>query len=91
SHLPPYAVFLSDPSRVDRVLYPKLPSTGKKSIVFFYYNQISLYLQFLHALEIAAMDLHNLPFKVGQLVETRSFLQGYRGAWFRCKVYYYAI
>ncbi|TYH75484.1 hypothetical protein ES332_D04G022600v1 [Gossypium tomentosum] len=32
------------------------------------------------------MDLHNLPFKVGQLVETRSFLQGYRGAWFRCKI-----
>ncbi|CAK7327204.1 unnamed protein product [Dovyalis caffra] len=32
------------------------------------------------------MDEHDLPFKVGQLVEARSFLQGYRGAWFRCKI-----
>ncbi|KAE8709199.1 Aproteint domain-containing protein [Hibiscus syriacus] len=32
------------------------------------------------------MDPHNLPFEVGQLVETRSFLHGYRGAWFRCKI-----
>ncbi|XP_022764343.1 uncharacterized protein LOC111309594 [Durio zibethinus] len=32
------------------------------------------------------MDPHSLPFEVGQLVETRSFLAGYRGAWFRCKI-----
>ncbi|KAM7273266.1 hypothetical protein ACFE04_027930 [Oxalis oulophora] len=32
------------------------------------------------------MDKHRLPFEVGQLVETRSFLSGYRGAWFRCKI-----
>ncbi|MCL7038509.1 hypothetical protein MKW94_022173 [Papaver nudicaule] len=28
----------------------------------------------------------NLPFEVGQLVESKSFLEGYRGAWFRCKI-----
>ncbi|KAL1559575.1 hypothetical protein AAHA92_09904 [Salvia divinorum] len=28
----------------------------------------------------------NLPFKVGQLAEVRSFEEGYRGAWFRCKI-----
>ncbi|GAV85725.1 hypothetical protein CFOL_v3_29159, partial [Cephalotus follicularis] len=27
-----------------------------------------------------------LPFKVAQVVEARSFLKGYRGAWFRCKI-----
>ncbi|KAL5542148.1 hypothetical protein UlMin_009858 [Ulmus minor] len=27
-----------------------------------------------------------VPFKVGEEVEARSFLQGYRGAWFRCKI-----
>ncbi|XP_028055200.1 uncharacterized protein LOC114259392 isoform X1 [Camellia sinensis] len=27
-----------------------------------------------------------LPFKVGQLAESISFLPGYRGAWFRCKI-----
>ncbi|XP_059650903.1 uncharacterized protein LOC132297474 [Cornus florida] len=27
-----------------------------------------------------------LPFKVGQLAESRSFQIGYRGAWFRCKI-----
>ncbi|KAL6202804.1 hypothetical protein ACLB2K_026509 [Fragaria x ananassa] len=32
------------------------------------------------------MALHTLPFKVGQDVETRSFLKGFRGAWFRCKI-----
>uniref|UniRef100_A0A2P2K9M5 Uncharacterized protein LOC105129476 isoform X3 n=1 Tax=Rhizophora mucronata TaxID=61149 RepID=A0A2P2K9M5_RHIMU len=32
------------------------------------------------------MDEHGLPFKVGQLVEVRSFLTGYRGAWFHCKI-----
>ncbi|KAK6254820.1 hypothetical protein SCA6_016125 [Theobroma cacao] len=32
------------------------------------------------------MDPRNLPFEVGQQVETRSFLAGYRGAWFRCKI-----
>lgn len=26
------------------------------------------------------------PFKVGQLVEARSFMRGFRGAWFRCKI-----
>ncbi|XP_018472810.1 uncharacterized protein LOC130503760 [Raphanus sativus] len=28
----------------------------------------------------------NLPFKVGQTLEVRSFEEGYRGAWFRCKI-----
>ncbi|KAG7533059.1 Agenet domain plant type [Arabidopsis thaliana x Arabidopsis arenosa] len=28
----------------------------------------------------------NLPFEVGQTVELRSFISGYRGAWFRCKI-----
>ncbi|KAG6418683.1 hypothetical protein SASPL_120887 [Salvia splendens] len=28
----------------------------------------------------------NLPFKVGQLAEVRSFEEGFRGAWFRCKI-----
>ncbi|KAK6161373.1 hypothetical protein DH2020_004754 [Rehmannia glutinosa] len=28
----------------------------------------------------------NLPFKVGELAEARSFEKGYRGAWFRCKI-----
>ncbi|XP_062015690.1 uncharacterized protein LOC133732211 isoform X1 [Rosa rugosa] len=32
------------------------------------------------------MGLHNLPFKVGQDIESRSFMKGYRGAWFRCKI-----
>eukprot|EP00257_Ricinus_communis_P019806 XP_015578900.1 uncharacterized protein LOC8276931 isoform X2 [Ricinus communis] len=32
------------------------------------------------------MDKYNLPFKVGQLAEARSFVSGYRGAWFRCKI-----
>ena len=33
------------------------------------------------------MDKHDhLPLKVGQLAEAKSFLQGFRGAWFRCKV-----
>ncbi|CAK9143561.1 unnamed protein product [Ilex paraguariensis] len=33
------------------------------------------------------MDKHEvLPFKVGQLAEARSFLSGYRSAWFRCKI-----
>ncbi|KAG9451787.1 hypothetical protein H6P81_004691 [Aristolochia fimbriata] len=27
-----------------------------------------------------------LPFQVGQLVESMTFLQGFRGAWFRCKI-----
>lgn len=27
-----------------------------------------------------------LPFQIGQLVESRCFLIGYRGAWFRCKI-----
>ncbi|KAI9194666.1 hypothetical protein LWI28_008053 [Acer negundo] len=32
------------------------------------------------------MDKDKLPLKVGQLAESRSFLSGYRGAWFRCKI-----
>ncbi|CAH9095385.1 unnamed protein product [Cuscuta epithymum] len=31
------------------------------------------------------MDFH-LPFEVGQSAEAKSFQQGYRGAWFRCKI-----
>jgi hypothetical protein len=27
-----------------------------------------------------------LPFQVGDLIEAKSFLNGYRGAWFRCKI-----
>ncbi|KAH7522156.1 hypothetical protein FEM48_Zijuj07G0108400 [Ziziphus jujuba var. spinosa] len=33
------------------------------------------------------MGLHNLPFEVGDEVESRSFIQGFRGAWFRCKIH----
>lgn len=33
------------------------------------------------------MDEHDLPFKVNDLVEVRSYIAGYRGAWFRCKVF----
>ncbi|ONM25076.1 Agenet domain-containing protein [Zea mays] len=32
------------------------------------------------------MDLL-LPYKIGDLAESKSFLNGYRGAWFRCKVH----
>ncbi|OMO99708.1 hypothetical protein CCACVL1_03670 [Corchorus capsularis] len=32
------------------------------------------------------MDPCRIPFEVGQLVEMKSFLSGYRGAWFRCKI-----
>ncbi|WJX43449.1 hypothetical protein P8452_30549 [Trifolium repens] len=28
----------------------------------------------------------DLPFQVGDLIEAKSFLNGYRGAWFRCKI-----
>ncbi|XP_057790036.1 uncharacterized protein LOC131006911 [Salvia miltiorrhiza] len=28
----------------------------------------------------------NLPFKVGQVAEARTFEEGFRGAWFRCKI-----
>lgn len=28
-----------------------------------------------------------LPFKVGQLAEAKSFMKGFRGAWFRCKIH----
>lgn len=31
------------------------------------------------------MDLI-LPYKVGDLAESKSLVSGYRGAWFRCKV-----
>ncbi|KAM7462942.1 hypothetical protein LguiA_031063 [Lonicera macranthoides] len=30
--------------------------------------------------------LEDLPFKVGQVAEARSFMSGFRGAWFRCKI-----
>ncbi|KAJ3707922.1 hypothetical protein LUZ61_011627 [Rhynchospora tenuis] len=34
-----------------------------------------------------AMNMKNhMPFKAGQIVEAKSFIQGYRGAWFRCRV-----
>ncbi|CAM8977839.1 unnamed protein product [Rhodiola kirilowii] len=29
---------------------------------------------------------HNLPFEKGHLVEAKSFVSGFRGSWFRCKV-----
>ncbi|XP_073048862.1 uncharacterized protein [Primulina eburnea] len=29
---------------------------------------------------------NNLPFKIGDLAEARTFEHGYRGAWFRCKI-----
>ncbi|KAJ3669446.1 hypothetical protein LUZ60_011396 [Juncus effusus] len=28
----------------------------------------------------------NLPFKIGEEIEVRSFMRGYRGGWFRCKI-----
>lgn len=31
-------------------------------------------------------EADDLPFKVGQLAESKSFEKGYRGAWFRCKI-----
>ncbi|KAL4590374.1 hypothetical protein LXL04_003303 [Taraxacum kok-saghyz] len=31
-------------------------------------------------------NLDDLKFEVGQLAETKSFEEGYRGAWFRCKI-----
>ncbi|KAI9119599.1 hypothetical protein K1719_009475 [Acacia pycnantha] len=30
--------------------------------------------------------MHELPFQVGQLAETRSLAVGFRGAWFRCRI-----
>ncbi|CAK8575257.1 unnamed protein product [Lathyrus sativus] len=30
--------------------------------------------------------MYDLPFQVGELIESQSFLTGYRGAWFRCKI-----
>lgn len=32
------------------------------------------------------MGVHDLPFIAGQEVESRSFIPGFRGAWFRCKI-----
>ncbi|XP_050239462.1 uncharacterized protein LOC126688716 isoform X4 [Quercus robur] len=32
------------------------------------------------------MGHKDLPFEVGQVAESRSFIQGFRGAWFRCKI-----
>ena len=32
------------------------------------------------------MGHKDLPFEVGHVAESRSFIQGFRGAWFRCKV-----
>lgn len=28
----------------------------------------------------------DLPFEVGQMAESRTFMSGFRGAWFQCKV-----
>lgn len=36
--------------------------------------------------ETAKEMAKKLPFKIGQVVEAKSFSQGYRGAWFECKV-----
>ena len=30
---------------------------------------------------------HSVRFQIGQLAEARTFVSGFRGAWFRCKVY----
>ncbi|XP_057806546.1 uncharacterized protein LOC131021390 isoform X5 [Salvia miltiorrhiza] len=38
----------------------------------------------MHIAGLTSME--NIPFKVGQLAELRSFCSGYRGAWFRCKI-----
>lgn len=38
--------------------------------------------------ETAKEMAKRLPFKIGQVVEAKSFSQGYRGAWFECKVRY---
>ncbi|OVA01465.1 Tudor-like [Macleaya cordata] len=36
---------------------------------------------------VATIEMkHNLPFEVGQQAESKSFLLGFRGAWFRCKI-----
>ncbi|KAF9605801.1 hypothetical protein IFM89_018528 [Coptis chinensis] len=32
-----------------------------------------------------------VPFKVGQLAESKSFESGFRGAWFRCKFWHYVL
>ncbi|KAM1923915.1 hypothetical protein ACFX15_021761 [Malus domestica] len=37
------------------------------------------------------MGMNGLPFEAGQEVECRSFIPGYRGAWFRCKIKEYGL
>ncbi|MED6106839.1 hypothetical protein PIB30_008226 [Stylosanthes scabra] len=32
------------------------------------------------------LKVHNLNFKVGDLIESKTFQRGYRGAWFKCKI-----
>ena len=32
------------------------------------------------------LKMSDLPFQVGELIESKTFLPGYRGAWFRCKI-----
>jgi hypothetical protein len=58
------------------------------------YSYIS-FLEAAYKLEVFLLQLHcmmdneeyvDLPFKVGQMAESRSLQQGFRGAWFRCKV-----
>ncbi|KAJ1392795.1 Agenet-like domain [Sesbania bispinosa] len=36
--------------------------------------------------EMPLLKMPNLPFQVGDLVESRCFQLGFRGAWFRCKI-----
>ena len=61
-------------------------------------SRITVYVSFLEAaskLEVFMLQLDclmgpkenvDLPFEVGQEAESRSFIPGFRGAWFRCKV-----
>ncbi|CAI8600556.1 unnamed protein product [Vicia faba] len=38
------------------------------------------------SLEAPLLKMSDLPFQVGELIESQSFLNGFRGAWFRCKI-----
>lgn len=42
-------------------------------------------IRFFIGADIMAKE-YQLPFKVGQSAEARSFQSGFRSAWFRCKV-----
>lgn len=38
-------------------------------------------------LDLESMDFkHQLPFEVGQEAESKCFIEGFRGAWFRCRI-----